>query len=93
MQWSQIRMTYPDQWLVIEALEAHTTPEQKRELDQVAVVETCKDGASAMQSYQKYHRQHPMRELYFVHTSREALDIRVRKSLRIRATNGLTAQG
>jgi len=84
MQWSQIRKTYPDQWLVIEALEAHTTPEQKRELDQIAVVETCQDGASAMQRYRQYHQEHPLRELYFVHTSREALDIRVRKSLKNR---------
>lgn len=26
MIWSEIRKAYPHQWLIIEALEAHTTP-------------------------------------------------------------------
>ena len=25
MKWSEIRTSYPDHWLVVEALEAHTT--------------------------------------------------------------------
>jgi len=33
MQWPEVRNAYPDQWLVIEALEAHTTPDRQRILD------------------------------------------------------------
>jgi hypothetical protein len=40
MLWSEIRKTYPKQWLVIEALEAHTMPNDRRELDKIAVIET-----------------------------------------------------
>ena len=74
MQWSDIRETYPNQWLIIEALEAHSA-ENRRRLDRIAVVETCRDGADAMQCYRRRHQQHPEREFYFVHTSREDLDI------------------
>ena len=91
MQWSEIRKTYPEQWLVIEALEARTTPMQKRQLDQVAVIESCQDGTTAMQKYREYHQHYPLREYYFVHTSREDLDIRVRKWLGVRTANGIAA--
>ncbi len=74
MRWSEVRTAYPNQWLVIEALEAHSEAHQ-RLLDRVAVVETCDDGTAAMACYNQLHRQHPQREFYFVHTSRETLEI------------------
>jgi len=76
MQWNEVRKAYPDQWLVVEALEAHTTPDSQRHLDRLAVVETCSDGSSAMQKYRQLHKEFPLRELYFVHTSREEVEIR-----------------
>ena len=33
MQWADIRESYPEQWLIIETLEAHTTPEELHQLD------------------------------------------------------------
>jgi len=83
MRWSEIREKYPQQWLIVEALEAHTEGDQ-RHLDQVAVVETCPDGATALQRYRHLHAQYPLREFYFVHTAREELDIRERQWLGIR---------
>jgi hypothetical protein len=74
MQWSEVRQAYPDQWLVFEALEAHTEQNQRR-LDRLAVVELCADGQVALQSYRRLHQQYPQREFYFVHTSREELTI------------------
>ena len=74
MQWSDIRKAYPDQWLIIEALEAHSA-ENRRLLDRIAVAETCRDGADAMQCYRRLHQQYPGCEFYFVHTSRDELDI------------------
>lgn len=79
MQWSEVRRAYPDQWLIIEALQAHTTLDSCRHLDSIAVVECCEDGRAAMQSYRRLHQQHPAREFYFVHTSREEPDIRERQ--------------
>ena len=43
MRWAEVRAAYPDQWLVIEALDART--ELGRRLsNQVAVIESCADG-------------------------------------------------
>lgn len=41
MEWSEIRAIYPKQWLVIEALDARTTPDPKRQLAHIAVMERC----------------------------------------------------
>ncbi len=86
MDWPQVRKAHPDQWLVIEALAAHTTGNQ-RLLDEVAVVETCASGEEALQRYRQLHQDHPGREFCFVHTSRETLDIRERYWLGIRGNH------
>jgi hypothetical protein len=39
MKWFEIRNTYPDQWLVVEALEAHTRADNRRHIERLAVVE------------------------------------------------------
>ena len=90
--WSEVRRAYPDQWLIIEALQAHTEGNH-RLLDRLAVVETCADGAAAMQSYRRLHGQYPAREFYFVHTGREQLEIVERQWLGIRRGNVAHAQG
>ena len=76
MNWEEIRTTYPDEWLIVEALEAKTTPDQQRVLERMAVVERCTNGEAAFERYRQLHRQFPNREYYYVHTSREHLDIR-----------------
>ena len=93
MFWSEIREAYPNQWLVIEALEAHTTPSGQRELDDIAVVEVCKDGNAAMKSYRLWHSRYPEREFYFVNTSREKLDIRERQWVGVRRGYATVIEG
>lgn len=78
MLWSEVRTTYPNQWLVVEALEAHTTQDSRRRLDRIAVVEKCPDGSAAMKGCRQLYRDYPTREFYFVHTSRDDLEIRER---------------
>lgn len=92
MQWSEIRKAYPGQWLIIEALEAHTTHDNQRRLDKIAVIDHPADGRVAMQSYRQLHQQYPGREFYFVHTSREELDIRERQWLGIRRNNAVRVE-
>ena len=86
MKWNEIREKYPDQWLIIEALEAHTE-DQQRQLDQITVVQVCADGAAALQEYRQLHQVHPQHEFYYVHTARETLDIRERHWLGIRRSH------
>lgn len=81
MQWTEIRRAYPDQWLVVEALAAGSP---------MPVNELCRAGSSAMSTYRRHHKRHPMREFYFVHTSRPTLDIRERQWLGIRRGDAVT---
>ena len=79
MLWAAIRQAYPNAWRIIEALEAHTTSDKQRHLDCLAVIDTCLDGSAALQRYRHLHQPYPLREFYFVHTSRIELDIRERE--------------
>jgi len=83
MQWQEIRTHYPQQWLLVEAIKAHSDASQ-RILEQLAVVSAFPDSVAAMQSYSQLHREAPQRELYVFHTSRETLDITERRWLGIR---------
>lgn len=84
MQWTELRDSYPHQWLVVEAVEAHSAS-GRRELDALALVDAFNDGVSALRAYLRLHRQAPERELYVLHTDREALDIVERSWLGLRS--------
>lgn len=83
MEWQTIRQHYPEQWLLIEAIKAHSRA-NKRILDQLAVIGIFPDSVSAMQSYAQLHREAPERELYVFHTSRTELDVTERQWFGIR---------
>lgn len=91
MQWYEVREAYPNQWLIIEALQTHTS-DNRRLLDKIAIIERCTDGNAAMQSYRRLHQQYPTREFYFVHTIREELNIRERQWLGIRRSNAVITE-
>ncbi len=93
MQWVDVRQTYPNEWLIIEALEAETAPTHQRSLKRIAVIERCSDADTALKSYRRLHQQYPVREFYFVHTSREVLDIREQSWVGIRSDYAVHAQG
>ena len=50
MKWQEIRKHYPEQWLLVEAVEAHSA-DGKRFLEQLAVVDTFPDSVTAMKRY------------------------------------------
>ena len=83
MNWEKIRHHYPHQWLLVEAIKAHSEA-GKRILDQISVVNTFPDSVAAMKSYVELHSEAPERELYVFHTDRESLDITERQWLGIR---------
>lgn len=92
MQWSDVRAAYPEQWLIVEALEAYTTEDHQRHLARISVVEQCPDGNSAFRRYRQLHESYPERELYFVHTSRPELTILERQWLGIRKPYGTATE-
>lgn len=81
--WAQIRLAYPHQWLVIEAINPHSVL-NKRILEAVRVVSTFNDSADALREYLRLHRENHNKELYVVHTDKEVLDITEQKWLGIR---------
>lgn len=89
MKWEEIRQHYPHQWLLIEAITAHSDA-GKRLLDQLAVLDTFQDSTSALQKYALIHHEKPERELYVLHTDREQLDILERTWAGIRGYNAHT---
>ncbi len=87
MNWQSVRDAYPDQWLIIEAAEARTTADHRREIEQISVIEQCADGIEALARYRKLHGQFPEREFYYVNTSRLELDIQEVQWLGIRRSH------
>ena len=76
MEWQDIRTQYQDSWLLIEAINAHTTSEQKRIIDRLAVIDQFDDFYVAMDSYKQLHREMPAKEMYVVHTDSEEINIK-----------------
>jgi hypothetical protein len=74
MRWQQAREQFPSQWLLVEAIKAHTEG-NKRVVEDLAVVNSFSDSRSALRCYVDFHEQTPEREYYVVHTDREILDI------------------
>lgn len=83
MRWEEVRIHYPDQWLLIEAVQAHSEANH-RILDEIAVVNVFADSQEAMRSYAQLHHRSPEHELYVVHTARKTLDITERRWAGIR---------
>lgn len=83
MQWSEIRQQYPGQWVLVEAVDVHTEGDQ-RVLDDISILQSFEDVQAAMDRYSVVHRKSPFRELYIVHTSREALEISEMRLLNVR---------
>ena len=85
MLWIEVKRAYPNQWVIIEAIEAHTEGD-KRVIAQMTVVDNFQDDNNkALLQYLQLHRKHRERELYVVHTSRPELDIIEQRWIGVRA--------
>lgn len=85
MTWEEVKKMYPNQWVIIEAIEAYTDG-NKRIISQITVVENFyNDNNNALLQYLQLHRRHRERELYVVHTSRPELDIVEQNWIGVRA--------
>ena len=79
MRWEDVKKTYPDQWVIIEAIDAKTE-DSKRIVEQITIVDIFNDdNTGALRKYVELHKIHPERELYVVHTSRPELNIKERR--------------
>ncbi len=85
MLWGDAKKAYPNQWVIIEAIDAHTEG-NARIIKQMTVVDNFQDDNNrALLQYLQLHRKHRERELYVVHTSRLELDVIEQKWIGVRA--------
>ncbi len=89
MHWQEIKKKFPQSWLLIEAVQAHSETE-KRILDDISVINSFKDSRTAFAEYKKLHNQKPGRELYVYHTSRNELEINEKNWIGVRGNNETT---
>ncbi len=77
MTWQELRILYPDRWVLVEALEA-TSREGHRIISLLQLVgDFDNDWPQAWEQYKALHHTDKQRECYVVHTSKETLDIGV----------------
>jgi hypothetical protein len=86
MKWKEIRSTYPDQWLVVEAVTSFVDGGMLVP-SELKVAARCADGGDAMDTYRRLNREHPERDFVFVHTSRETLALEVHSWVGIRPSH------
>ncbi|MEW5817556.1 MAG: hypothetical protein AB1798_19425 [Spirochaetota bacterium] len=84
MNWEDVKKAYPSQWVIIEAVEAHSEG-RKRIVDQMAVIDSFKDGTkNVFLENARLQRLYQGREVFIVHTSRPELDIEERRRAGVR---------
>jgi hypothetical protein len=69
MTWQAIRELYPEQWLLLEVLEAESKDEV-RHLKNLAVLEKYADSMTALRAYRALKKTQANRELLVLHTHR-----------------------
>ena len=85
MKWEDVKKSYVEQWVIVEAIIAHSEGE-KRIIDDLTIVGAFgDDNSKALHQYVELHRTNKERELYVVHTSRPELDIKEKSCTYVRA--------
>ena len=84
MKWEDVRQVFPEQWVLIEAVQAYTNEENERILEEVTPIKFFSNSPEAMKSYQELYRKDPKHELYVLHTNRKDPNIIEKKWVGVR---------
>lgn len=79
MKWEEVCHAFPEQWVLIEAVQAYTNEKRERILEEVTPLKKFSTSPDAMKAYQELHRGNPIRELYVLHTNRRNPNIMEKK--------------
>ncbi|GAB6988698.1 hypothetical protein [Paenibacillus pini] len=74
MNWVNIRDIYPDRWVLVEALAAHSN-NHIRTIEEMSIVSEYDNPKNAWASYKKLHLSEPTRELYVFYTGNEFIEV------------------
>ena len=77
MRWQEVQERFPNEWVVLEVIEAHSDSGH-RYIEDVIIIDRFEDSLDAMNRYEELRRDQPQREYSFFHTSRESLVARER---------------
>lgn len=77
MRWSEVQKRFPNEWVVLEVIKAHSD-NGHRYIEEVVVIDRFDNSLDAMGHYEKLRKDQPQREFCFFHTSRENLVARER---------------
>jgi len=84
MAWDEVKNKYPSQWVLIEAINAHTDND-KRIVEEMDVLECFgEDGDKAFKKYIELHKTNKEKEYYIYHTSHPILNIGIKKWMGVR---------
>ncbi|WP_254846728.1 hypothetical protein [Oceanobacillus sojae] len=75
LKWEDVCQAFPEQWVLIEAIDAHTNDHRERILVDMTPLKKFSNSPEAMKVYQEIHRYDLSRELYVLHTSRKEPNI------------------
>lgn len=77
MRWKEVQERFPNEWVVLEVLRAHSI-NGYRYIEDVIIVDRFEGSLEAMERYEELRKEQPNREYCFFHTSREELVARER---------------
>lgn len=77
MRWQEVQERFPNEWIVLEVIKAHSD-KGYRHIEDVVIIERYENSLDAMERYGELRKNQPQREYCFFHTSRENLMARER---------------
>jgi hypothetical protein len=77
MRWIEVREQFPNEWVVLEVIKAHSK-DGNRYIEEVVVINRFEKSVQAMLRYDELRKEKPNCEYCFFHTSRPNLVARER---------------
>lgn len=76
MLWSEVRKSYPNMWVVVEALKSDEQANEKT-IKEVALLNAFTDSEQAYRNYTKIHKLQPQKDYVFASTVNETLKVKM----------------
>jgi hypothetical protein len=77
MRWTEVQERFPNEWVVLEVIKAHSR-DGHRYIEEVVVIDRYEKSDKAMCRYDELRKEQPNREYCFFHTLRPNLIARER---------------
>lgn len=77
MRWEEVQEHFPNEWVVLEVIKAHSD-NGYRYIEDVVIIDRFENSVSAMNRYEELRKDQSQREYCFFHTSRKNLVARER---------------